>query len=120
VAGIKQTGANTALDALLVAPDQVRLFTVAPTATTAGTEVSGSAYAAQTITFAAATAATKTQSADVSFPACTGSAYTIVAWAVTDNSGNQRVFQTFTGIIVNIGDTVRFLVASNPISVTLA
>jgi hypothetical protein len=120
MAGLNQTRANAMLDTELTGTLQVRLFSVAPTATTAGTEISGSAYAPQTITFAASSAGTKAQSADVNFPACTTASYTIVAWAVTDGSGNQKVFRSFTAITVNIGDIVKFLVASNPITINLA
>jgi hypothetical protein len=108
------------LDTELTGPMQLRLFSVAPTATTPGTEISGSGYLPQTITFGASISGTKTQSSDVNFPACTGTAYNILAWAVTDNSGNQKIFRPFTTITVNPGDVVKFLVASNPITVNLS
>jgi hypothetical protein len=120
MAGLNQSAASAMLDAELTGSMQIRLFSVAPTATTTGTEITGSSYAPQTITFAGASGGVKAQNADVSFPVCTGTTYTIVGWAVTDTSGNQKIFRAFTGIPVAVGDVVKFLVASNPVTVSLS
>lgn len=111
--------ANSELGESPSAARVLRLYTVAPTATSSGTEVSGGGYAAQTITFGANdSSGTSHQSADINFPANTGALYNIVAWAVTDSAGtNMYVFMTFGSLAVATGSIVQFLVASNPISV---
>ena len=99
----------------------VRLYTAAPTATSNGTETSGGGYAAQSITFNAPSAGSIAQAADVSFPAATSNySAPIVAWAVTDGSGNILIFLAVSSFSVNSGDQVKFLVASNPITATLS
>jgi hypothetical protein len=120
MAGLNQVRANAMLDTELSGTMQVRLFSTAPTAATSGTEITGSSYSPQTVTFGSAAGGVKTQNIDVSFPACTSAGYNIVGWAVTDGSGNQKIFRAFTSITVAIGDVVKFLVASNPITVSLA
>lgn len=119
MAGIKQTRANAILDSELGGTRQVRLFTVAPTATTAGTEAAGGGYAPQTISFAAAAGGQKAQSADVTFPAATADwTSPVVAWAITDGSGVQYAFRAITALPVLAGDVVKF--TAGTIVVTLA
>ena len=110
MAGIKQSVANDTLDSLLSGSLYLALFTAAPTSTGAGTEVSGSAYARQALSFAAASAGQKVSNAAVTFPSATGSWGTIVAWAVTTASsgGSQKTFRAITPIAVNSGDQVVF------------
>jgi hypothetical protein len=121
MSGIQQAKANSVLDSLLTGTMVVRLYTAAPTATTNGTETSGSGYVAQTITFNAAAGGSKAQSADVNFPAATSNyAAPIVGWAVTDGSGNILIFLAVSSFSVLSGDQVKFLVASNPITATLS
>lgn len=97
-----------------VSPSEVRylaLYTVAPTATTEGTEVTGGSYARQVITFDAAVDGIGEQNADCDFPAATADWGTIVAWAVHDAStgaGNQRFFRAITPKLVGTGDTAEF------------
>jgi hypothetical protein len=118
MAGIQQSAANSILDTLLAAGYTMRLYTVAPTVTTNGTEVSGSSYVPTAISFSAASAGSKTQNADCVFAACTAAPYTINGWAITDLSNVIKVFRAFTALTVNIGDTVRF--ASGTVVVSLA
>lgn len=108
MAGIKQTLANSTLDSMLSGSLYLALFTVAPTATTAGTECSGSGYARQSISFSSASGGSKASSSGVTFPAATGSWGTINAWAVMSASsgGNQLTFRVITPIVVNNGDQV--------------
>jgi hypothetical protein len=83
--------------------------------------MSGSGYAPQTITFSTSDGTgTMNQAADVNFPAATADWTNIVAWAVTDTSGNQFVFLPFTSMQVLNGSVVKFLVASNPIKIQYA
>ena len=69
------------------------LFTTDNTDTGGGTEVSGSAYARQTVAFTVS-GNTATTSADVEFPTATANYGTVVAVAVMDAStgGNQLAY----------------------------
>lgn len=121
MSGIQVAKANSTLDGLLTGTMNLRLYTTAPTTTTNGTEMSGSGYVLQTITFNASSGGSKVQAADVTFPAATSNyASPIVAWAVTDGSGNILIYLPITSLTINSGDTVRFLVASNPVTATLS
>ena len=120
MAGISQTRANAMLDTELSGTLNLRLYTVAPTATTNGTEVSGSAYAAQTIAFSASSAGVKTQSGAVNFPAATSNySATVVAWGITDATTQVKFFLVLgSPITVLTGDQITF--PASTISVTLA
>lgn len=123
MAGLKQTRANAVLNSELgVSPSSSRvlaLYTVMPTATTAGTEVSGGSYARQSVAFTSASAGASSNSATVTFPAATAPWGTVVGWAVLDGSGNQITFDTFdSSFTVGIGDVVA--VNSGDLDVSLA
>jgi len=95
------------------------LYTVAPTATTAGTEVAGGAYARQSITWAAAAAGSIANSAPVTFPVATGAWGTVVAAAVCDAAaaGNILYFGNLTASkTVGVGDQLNF--AASALTVT--
>jgi len=87
MAGLTDTAENLALDWLLnvgtptrPAVTHVALYTVAPTDTTAGTEVTNAnAYARTAVTFGAASAGASANTNTVTFPAATGSWGTVVA-----------------------------------------
>jgi hypothetical protein len=119
LAGIAQARANAMLDTELSGTLNLRLYTTAPTSTTAGTETSGGGYAAQTIAFNASSAGVKTQAGAVNFPAATAN-YTspIVAWGITDGSGNLKFFLGITSTTVNSGDQIQF--AAGTIQVSLS
>lgn len=89
----------------------VGLFTVAPSDTTAGTEVTGGNYARQTVTFNAPTSnpAYISNSGTVTWSAVTWSG-TVVAWGIFDavSGGNLRYWTTTTSKTVSSGDTVQF------------
>jgi len=108
MAGIKQTVATTTLDTLLSPASHLALFTTAPTATTAGTEVSGGSYARQAISFAAAASASKASNSTVTFPAATASWGTVAGWATmtASSGGSQVTFRAITPIVVNSGDQI--------------
>lgn len=75
------------------------LFTVAPTESTTGTEVSttGTGYSRQSIDFNAANSRKVIQNGDITFGPATATAWgSVVAWAVLDASGNQLAFGAFT------------------------
>lgn len=86
-----------------------------------GTELSGSGYARQAITFAAAASASISNNAAVEFPSATTSWGTISHWAIYDAStgGNQLFHGSFaTGKAIAAGDILK--VASGALTITAA
>lgn len=86
----------------------VALFTVAPTVSTAGTEISDAGYARQPATFAAVSGSNPAQSsnsADLDFGAAQGGSITVVAFAVMDavSAGNQIYYGDLTNFTIPIG-----------------
>jgi hypothetical protein len=120
MAGYKQARANATLDSELGGSRYIALFTVAPTATANGTEVSGGSYARQAATFSAATGGATSNAGVITFPTATGAWGSVVAWAVVDAStgGNQIVYKTITPVTVDTGDVVTF--ASGAIQVSVS
>jgi hypothetical protein len=98
----------------------VALFTVVPSDASAGTEVSGSSYARQAVASAAwtRTGSSIANNAEIAFPAVTGSAYTVVGWALYDalTVGNQLYWGDCTSTTMNVGDIPRF--AASALTVT--
>jgi hypothetical protein len=93
-------------------PLKVALYTVAPNQETmaGGTEVSGGSYARTNVTFTAASAGASANTADVEFPAATGSWGTIVAMAIFDSAGSPVAL--WSGAVspnktIDSGDTFR-------------
>lgn len=86
----------------------IALYTVAPTDSSAGTEVTGGSYARQAASFAASSGGATSNSGNIDFtgmPACT-----VVAVAVTDalTSGNILVYGTLAANkTLDAGDTLR-------------
>lgn len=101
----------------------VSLYTVAPTDSGGGTEVSGNNYARTAVTFTVSgTSPTlATNSAAVEFPTASGSWGTIVAMGVMDasTSGNLLAWADLTASkTIGTGDVLRF--NTGEIDVTLA
>lgn len=98
----------------------VALYTVVPSDSTAGTEVSGSAYARQAVAAAGwtRTGSSIANNAEIAFPTVTGSAYTVVGWAIADASsaGNILFWGDCTSTTMNVGDVPRF--AANALTIT--
>lgn len=109
----------------------VALYTACPTDSTAGTEVSGGAYARVAITaglnaFAgtqgagttvasSGTGGTTSNNAVISFPTPTAGWGTVVCWAITDAAtlGNIWIYSALTiNKTINTGDTVSFAAAA--------
>jgi hypothetical protein len=111
-------GATPALTAL--ATVYVAMMTVVPSDSSAGTEVTGSSYARQAATSAvwSRTGSVITSTADVNFPAVTGSPYTVVGWGLYDapTGGNFLYWGDTTSTVMNVGDIPRF--AAGTITVT--
>ena len=97
----------------------IGLFTAAPGETGGGTEVSGSAYARQSMAFSTSGATTSNSSA-VEFPTATGSWGTITHVGIFDavSSGNLMVYATLTASkAITTGDVFR--VPSGDLDITL-
>lgn len=100
------------------------LFTADPTDSNTGTEVSGSAYARQAITWSAITTnspngSTVTNSAQINFPTATGAWGSIAYFGIYDalTVGNLLIHGTLTtSKTIGNGDTAQVLV--NALSVT--
>jgi len=91
----------------------VALYTVAPTDTGGGTEVSGTDYARTAVTFSVSgtSPATASNSAAVEFPEAGGSWGTVVAAGIFDASsaGNLLAYANLTASkAVDTGDVLRF------------
>lgn len=86
-----------------------------------GTELSGSGYARQAITFGSSSSGTITSNAAVEFPAATASWGSVSHWAIYDASsaGNQLFHGSFaTAKTIATGDILK--VASGDLSITAA
>lgn len=98
----------------------VALYTAVPSDGGAGTEVAGSSYARQAVAAASwtRTVSSISNNVEVAFPAVTGSAYTVVGWAIMDalSSGNQLYWGDTTSTVMNVGDIARF--AANALTIT--
>jgi len=74
------------------------VYTVAPTETGGGTEVSGNGYVRQPVTFTAPAPDSCSNDADVTFPVATGDWGTIVAFGIFDaaSAGNLLYYANLT------------------------
>lgn len=96
----------------------VSLYTVAPSDSTAGTEVTGGSYARQIATFAAAAAGATTNNTVIDFTNMP--AATVVAIGIADavSAGNLLYWSTLTTSRTTVaGDTIR--INSGALSVSL-
>lgn len=99
------------------------LFTVAPTATTSGTEVTDSNYARVAVTFSAASAGATANTGLLSFfgAGAASNVGSVVAFAIMDasTSGNVLYFANLAvAKTVNTGDTMSFAIGAVAISET--
>lgn len=96
----------------------ISLYTVAPTDSSGGTEVTGGSYARQSASFSASSGGATSNSGNVDFtgmPACT-----VVAVGVTDalSGGNLLVYGTLTANkTLDAGDILR--IASGDLDITI-
>ena len=101
----------------------VALYTVAPSDTGGGTEVSGGAYARQTATFTVSgtNPTTASNTAAIEYPTATANYGTVVAVGVLDasSSGNLLAYSTLdSSKVVSSGDVFRF--NAGDLDITLA
>lgn len=97
----------------------VALFTAAPGETGGGTEVTGGAYARQSVTFGAPSTGTMSNSADVTFPTATANWGTVTHFAIFDasTSGNMIYYGTLTtSRTISTNDVAKFTASSLTIS----
>ena len=96
----------------------VALYTVAPTDAGGGTEVSGSGYARQAITFGAASGGSITNTTVVSSTASGGNFGNIVAVGIFDaiTAGNLLAWDAVTSTTINDGDTFRIEIGNHTIT----
>jgi hypothetical protein len=95
------------------------LFTVAPSDTGGGTEVSGGSYARQSMAFGTASSGSISNSGSVEYPTATGDYGTVVAMGLFDaaSSGNLLAYGNLTASkTVSNGDVFRFNASSVTIS----
>jgi len=98
----------------------VALYTVSPSDSGGGTEVSGGSYARQTVTLSAASGGSTSNSADVTFPTATADWGTIVAVGILDNSSGGNLLAwggLSTSKTVNNGDQFKIPAGNLTISV---
>jgi hypothetical protein len=94
----------------------VALYTVSPGPGGGGTEVSGSAYVRQAITFGTPSSGAVSNSAAVVFPAATGSGWGTISYAgIFDDptTGNLLFYGTLTtSKVINVGDQFQFVIGA--------
>lgn len=96
------------------------LYTAAPTDAGGGTQVSGSGYARQAITFGAPSGGTISNTAAVSFTASGGNFGNVVAVGIFDalSGGNLLAWDAITSATVNDGDTINFPIGDIDVTLT--
>jgi hypothetical protein len=97
----------------------VALYSTAPTAATSGTELSGSGYTRESVTFSAPTAGVAASNVAVTFGAATANWSPAVAIATVDAStgGNIMWFKDIATQVVKSGDSLT--IDSGDITITL-
>lgn len=99
-------------------PVYVGLFTVAPTDSTGGTEVTGGSYARQTAVFSASSAGATSNSANIDFTGMPAATTLAVALFDASTSGNMLVYGTLTtNKTTDAGDTLRIATGDLDISI---
>lgn len=103
--------AHTFSNAAFTSPSSVfvALYTVAPTDSTTGTEVSGGGYARQSASFTT-TGNAATNASAIEYPTATGNYGTVVAVAILDasSSGNMLAYATLSASkTISTGDVFR-------------
>jgi len=98
----------------------VALYTVSPSDSGGGTEVSGGSYQRQSVTFSAASGGSISNSADITFPQATANWGTIVAVGLFDaqTAGNLLWYGDLTtSKTVNSGDIFKISAGNLTVSV---
>ena len=96
------------------------LYSVAPTESSVGTEITGNGYSRQSVTFSAPSLGTADSNVAVTFT-CSGNNWpVVVAFGVTDAStaGNILYYSGISGRTVQVGDSVVFASGDITIQIT--
>ena len=96
------------------------LYSVAPTESTAGTEITGNGYSRQSVTFSAPSLGTADSNVAVTFT-CSGNNWPVVtAFGITDasTSGNILYYSGIAARTVQVGDSVVFASGDITIQIT--
>ena len=94
------------------------LYTVAPTESTSGTEVSGNGYSRQEITFGNPTDGVVSSTANVTFTASAGNSFSAVAYGVTDASTAGNILFYKNTATVEATDTESLVFQTGDITIT--
>ena len=96
----------------------VGLYTVAPTDSTSGTEVTGGSYARQAITFSAASGGATSNTTDVDFTGMPAATTVAVAVHTASTGGTMLMYGTLTtNKTTDAGDTLRIATGDLDISI---
>jgi len=99
----------------------VALYTTDPTDADTGTEVSGNAYARQSVTFSAPSNGATSNSAAVEFPQATGSWGTVAYMGIRDaSSGGNLLYHTPLDASKTIATGDVFRIAIGSLTVTIS
>ena len=94
------------------------LYTVAPTDSTAGTEVTGGSYVRQAITFSAASGGATSNTTDVDFTGMPAATTVAVAIHTASTGGTMLMYGTLTtNKTTDAGDTLRIATGDLDISI---
>jgi hypothetical protein len=110
-------GKATTIFSITVITPYIALYTVAPSDSAAGTEVSGSSYARQSApsaTWPTPSAGSVANTTAVLFPAVTGSGYTVLGAGLCDavSAGNLLRWQAISSLALAVADQANFPVGS--------
>jgi hypothetical protein len=92
-------GSNAALTALIASATKLALYSVMPTVSTAGTELSGSNYSRTTITWGSPASGAVSNSAAFQTPTASANWTAAAGYALLDSSGNIYYFQAFSSSV---------------------
>jgi hypothetical protein len=95
------------------------LYSVAPSESSAGTEITGNGYSRQSVTFSAPSLGTAVSNAAVTFTCSSSNWPPVIAFGIMDanTSGNLMYFKTISSRQINVGDSLVY--ASGDITITL-
>jgi hypothetical protein len=120
---------GTSAPTMFTTPARVRLTTTAPTATTAGTELTGTGYTAggtslagNTFGAAATGSASGPATSALSWTNGSGGAWSIVGVEIWDSAGTplRWWYGTFTGQPISVANGNTFQIAVNALTATLS
>jgi hypothetical protein len=96
------------------------LYSVAPTESSAGTEITGNGYSRQSVTFSAPSLGIAVSNAAVTFTCTTSNWPPVIAFGIMDasTSGNLMYYKTIVSRQINVGDSLVFATGDISIAIT--